>query len=302
MLVRRCERDLNGCIWRVHDGRGWVVYVIEVVRVVVIVVDFKPGAEVGVATLVDRDEVRQRVASFNAIADPDVVGVRVVEFRRQDPFPESKDAVGLEDRGDAGVDVGQGGGVDGCFGCVGGVKAGFGECLVEFHEVALDETALVAESCFGGHADRDVDVSLVVGDADYAAADEARDLSCGSADAAADIEDEMVRLQVHHVCKPVLVEGEAAFDGGGGGGEGGEVEFRGPAIKEGGGYEVIVAVFVSQSDIRRREGFAWVKVRDVLIGSFRARLLTITSLVFGDSGLVVILAPARGVCFCCFCE
>ena len=64
---------------------------------------------------------------FDAKANFAVVRVLVVVGIGHEPFVDAKDAAGFEDAVDLGVDTFEGGGMDGGFDGVDGVKGGIGE-------------------------------------------------------------------------------------------------------------------------------------------------------------------------------
>ena len=59
---------------------------LPVQTVVLVVLDFKPGVAHRLAALVGRLEVGEGVAALDAVADPDVRGVRGAVGRGHDPF------------------------------------------------------------------------------------------------------------------------------------------------------------------------------------------------------------------------
>jgi hypothetical protein len=155
--------------------------------------------------------VADTITELNAQADLAVVRIVVVVFVGHQPLVDAEDAAGLENAEDLAVDALETGSVDGGLDGVDGVEGVVRE--VHLHEVALGEGDLLVKTLLLGVHGSALNLVVVVVEAHDVAAGELCDLSCGSADTAADVQHSRALLDAHLQGQVVLVSCGGLLEG-----------------------------------------------------------------------------------------
>jgi len=140
--IRRVRRDQNrGPNLRLRvPFLGWTPpsHLHEMERVVFLIQNPEPSAQKRIARLVRRVQVAQPITALETVADAEVEWVQVVVHGRQDPFAQAEYRTWFENTRDAGINSGEGVGMNGRFDGVGRIKALIGEWeLLGIREKAL---------------------------------------------------------------------------------------------------------------------------------------------------------------------
>lgn len=177
---------------------------------VLVLLDCETDSFEGLETVLDGEHLGDTVTDFEAADDAEVVWVGGVILISHDPFVASKDSAGLQDPVSLAIDTLKSRGMDGSLdGIAGVVRVVINRHI---HEIALDEIRALVKPRRDGIASGTGDLVIVVVETGDMGTGEMTNLTSGSTDSTANIEDAVVRLDTHVGGKEVFVAGDSLVE------------------------------------------------------------------------------------------
>lgn len=178
---------------------------------VLVLLDRKADGFEGLETILDGEHLGDTVADFEAADDAEVFRVGRVILVGHDPFVASKDSAGFQDPVSLAIDTLKSRGMNGSLNGIAGVVRVIINGHV--HEITLDEIRALVKPCRDGVASSTGDLVIVVVETGDMGAGEMTNLTGGSTNSTANVEDTVVRLDTHVGGKVVFVAGDSLVEG-----------------------------------------------------------------------------------------